>query len=408
MRWILFVLFYILVDIYAFQAIRTLVRSPWITAFYIIISLAVISGLFYELSFMGSGKMMRPPKMYFFGIFLAVFVPKLIIIIFMFGEDIARFFVGIFMKVAGSSETPFMGSRRKFVSTMALGVAAIPFASLLYGMFWGKYNYRVFKYVLEFDDLPEAFDGYKITQLSDIHSGSFDNREKVKYGIKLANEQQSDLIVFTGDLVNNVAEELDEWKDIFSTLEARDGVFSVLGNHDYGDYVSWESKEEKAKNLNKLKAIQNEMGWKLLLNENHFIQRGGDKIALLGVENWGLNGFVQFGDLDKALNGVSESDFKVLLSHDPSHWQAQVKKDPRNIHLTMSGHTHGMQFGIEIPGVFKWSPIQYRYENWAGIYQELGRYINVNRGFGFLGYPGRVGIWPEISVIQLKKKQNFT
>lgn len=408
MRWILFVLFYILVDIYAFQAIRTLVRSPWVTAFYILISLAVISGLFYELSFMGSGKMMRPPKMYFFGIFLAVFVPKLIIIIFMFGEDIARFFVGIFMKVAGSSETPFMGSRRKFVSTMALGVAAIPFASLLYGMFWGKYNYRVFKYVLEFDDLPDAFDGYKITQLSDIHSGSFDNREKVEYGINLANEQQSDLIVFTGDLVNNVAEELDEWKGIFSTLKARDGVFSVLGNHDYGDYVSWESKEEKARNLQKLKAIQNEIGWKLLLNENQFIRRGRDKIALLGVENWGLNGFVQFGDLDKALNGVSENDFKVLLSHDPSHWQAEVKKDPRNIHLTMSGHTHGMQFGIEIPGVFKWSPIQYRYENWAGIYNEFGRYINVNRGFGFLGYPGRVGIWPEISVIQLKKKQNIT
>lgn len=408
MRWILFVLFYILVDIYAFQASRTLVRSPWVTAFYILISLAVISGLFYELSFMGSRKMMRPPKMYFFGIFLAVFVPKLIIIIFMFGEDIARFFVGIFMKVAGSSETPFMGSRRKFVSTMALGVAAIPFASLLYGMFWGKYNYRVFKYVLEFDDLPDAFDGYKITQLSDIHSGSFDNREKVEYGINLANEQQSDLIVFTGDLVNNVAEELDEWKGIFSTLKARDGVFSVLGNHDYGDYVSWESKEEKARNLQKLKAIQNEIGWKLLLNENQFIRRGRDKIALLGVENWGLNGFVQFGNLDKALNGVSDNDFKVLLSHDPSHWQAEVKKDPRNIHLTMSGHTHGMQFGIEIPGVFKWSPIQYRYENWAGIYNEFGRYINVNRGFGFLGYPGRVGIWPEISVIQLKKKQNIT
>ncbi len=408
MRWILFVLFYILVDIYAFQAIRTLVRSPWVSAFYFLISAAVILGLYYELSFIGSGKMMRPPKMYFFGIFLAVFVPKLIIIIFMFGEDIGRFFVGIFMKVAGSSETPFMASRRKFVSTMALGVAAIPFASLLYGMFWGKYNYRVFKYVLEFDDLPDAFDGYKITQLSDVHAGSFDNREKVEYGINLANEQQSDLIVLTGDLVNNLAEELDRWKDLFSTLKAPDGVFSVLGNHDYGDYVSWATKEDKANNLQQIKATQKEMGWSLLLNQNHFIERGEEKIALLGVENWGLNGFVQFGDLDKALEGISEKDFKILLSHDPSHWQAQVKKDPRNIHLTMSGHTHGMQFGIDIPGVFKWSPIQYRYENWAGIYEEFGRYINVNRGFGFLGYPGRVGIWPEISVIELKKKRNIT
>ncbi len=325
----------------------------------------------------------------------------------MFGEDIGRFFIGIFMKVAGSTDVPFMGSRRKFVSTMALGVAAIPFVSLLYGMVWGKYNYRVFKYVLEFEDLPDAFDGYKITQLSDIHAGSFDNSEKVEYGINLANEQESDLIVFTGDLVNNIAEELNDWKAVFGSLKAKDGVYSILGNHDYGDYVKWDTEEDKTKNLRKVKAIQKEMGWNLLLNENRFIERNGEKIALLGVENWGLNGFVQFGDLDKACEGVADSDFKILLSHDPSHWQAEVKENPRNIHLTMSGHTHGMQFGIEIPGIFKWSPIQYRYENWAGIYEEFGRYINVNRGFGFLGYPGRVGIWPEITVIELKKKRNI-
>ncbi|HLW33350.1 MAG TPA: metallophosphoesterase [Aequorivita sp.] len=404
MRWILFIVIYILVDIYAFQALRTLTKSPWLHWLYFLISLGVLAGLFYELSFIGTGKMMRPPKMYYFGIFLAVFVPKLIVIIFMFGEDIGRFFLGIFMKVAGSTETPFMGSRRKFVSTMALGVAAIPFASLLYGMVWGKYNYRVLKYVLEFDDLPDAFDGYTITQLSDIHCGSFDKRSKVEYGINLANEQESDLIVFTGDLVNNLAEELNDWKGLLGTLKAKDGVYSVLGNHDYGDYVNWENAEDKAENLRKVKSIQKEMGWNLLLNENRFLERNGERIALLGVENWGLNGFLQAGDLDKACEGVSDNDFKILLSHDPSHWQAQVKEDPRNFHLTMSGHTHGMQFGIEIPGVLKWSPIQYRYENWAGIYEEFGRYINVNRGFGYLGYPGRVGIWPEVTVIELKKK----
>ncbi len=406
MRWILFIVIYILVDIYAFQAVRTLAKSPWLHGLYFLVSIGVLAGLFYELSFMGTGKMMEPPKMYFFGIFLAVFVPKLIIIIFMFGEDIGRFFLGIFMKVAGSEDTPFMGSRRKFVSTIALGIAAIPFASLIYGMVQGKYNYRVLKYALEFDDLPDAFDGYTITQLSDIHSGSFDNKHKVEYAVNLANEQKSDVILFTGDLVNNVAGEMEKWIPTFSKLKAPDGIFSVLGNHDYGDYVLWESKEAQENNLGELKKIQKDMGWDLLLNESRYLKRNGEKIALVGVENWGDHGFKKAGDLDKACEGISDDDFKVLMSHDPSHWQVKVKKDPRNFHLTLSGHTHGMQFGVEIPGVIKWSPIQYRYKNWAGIYEEFGRYINVNRGFGFLGYPGRVGIWPEITVIQLKKRQH--
>jgi predicted MPP superfamily phosphohydrolase len=406
MRWFIFIVIYILVDIYAFQALKTVAKSPWLHGLYVFISLAVLAGLIYELSFLGSAKMMEPPKMYFFGIFLAVFVPKLIVIVFMFGEDIARFFVGIFMKVAGSNEAQFMASRRKFVSTIALGIAAIPFASLLYGMIQGKYNYKVLKYALEFDDLPDAFDGFTLTQISDIHSGSFDNRNKIEYAVELINKQQSDAILFTGDLVNNIADEMNDWKQLFSTLKAPQGVFSVLGNHDYGDYVSWKSASEKAENLQKLKSIQKEMGWNLLLNENRYFERDGQKIALVGVENWGENGFKQAGDLDKALEGISDNDFKILMSHDPSHWQSKIKRDPRHFHLTLSGHTHGMQFGIEIPGIIKWSPIKYRYKNWAGIYEEFGRYINVNRGFGFLGYPGRVGIWPEITVIQLKKKQN--
>lgn len=406
MRWFIFIVIYILVDIYAFQAVKTVAKSPWLHGFYVFISLAVLAGLIYELSFLGSAKMMEPPKMYFFGIFLAVFIPKLILIIFMFGEDIGRFFVGIFMKVAGSNEASFMASRRKFVSTIALGIAAIPFASLIYGMVQGKYNYKVLKYALEFDDLPDEFDGFTLTQISDIHSGSFDNHNKVEYAVNLINEQQGDVILFTGDLVNNVASEMDDWKQLFSTLKAPQGVYSVLGNHDYGDYVNWESANEKALNLEKLKLLQKEMGWDLLLNENRYLEKNGQRIALVGVENWGLNGFKQIGDLDKACKGISENDFKILMSHDPSHWQAKVKEDPRHFHLTLSGHTHGMQFGIEIPGIIKWSPIKYRYKNWAGIYEEFGRYINVNRGFGFLGYPGRVGIWPEITVIQLKKKQN--
>ena len=268
----------------------------------------------------------------------------------------------------------------------------------------GKYNYKVLKYTLEYDDLPDAFDGYTITQISDVHSGSFDNREKISYGINLINDQKSDLIVFTGDLVNDAAEEMLPWKDLFGQLKARDGVYSVLGNHDYGDYKQWESQAAKEKNLQDLKDMQKEMGWDLLLNEKRYLERDGQRMALVGVENWGAGGFKKAGDLAKASEGLSREDFKILLSHDPSHWKAEVLQDDRHFHLTLSGHTHGMQFGIEIPGLIKWSPVKYRYEQWAGIYEDVGRFINVNRGFGFIGYPGRVGIWPEVSVIQLKKR----
>ena len=339
-----------------------------------------------------------------FGLFLVLIIPKLLVIIFMLGEDITRLISGLYFKIFTNEQNFYIPSRRKFLSTLALGVAAIPFSTLLYGMIKGKYNFKVLKYELEFADLPEAFDGFTMTQISDIHSGSFDNKNKISYAVDLINQQDSDAIFFTGDLVNNVADEMDDWKELFSNLSAKEGVFSVLGNHDYGDYIRWNSEEEKLKNLNKLKKIQSEMGWNLLLNENFYIKRKNQKIAIVGVENWGENGFKQAGDLDAACKNINDSDFKVLLSHDPSHWKSRVKNDDRNFQLTLSGHTHGMQFGIEIPGWIKWSPVKYRYENWAGIYEEKGRFINVNRGFGFLGYPGRVGIWPEITVIKLKKK----
>jgi predicted MPP superfamily phosphohydrolase len=403
-RWIIFISIYFLIDVYAFQAIRTVSKSQWLHWGYFIISIVLLGLFIYQLTGGVHGRQMTPSRMYTFGLFLTIFVPKLLVIVFMFGEDIIRFGVGLFSKFGGSNDGFYLPSRRKFISSVALGVAAIPFASLLYGMYRGKYNYKVLKYALEFDDLPDAFDGYTITQISDIHSGSFDNKKKVAYGVDLINEQQSDMILFTGDLVNNKADEMLPWKDYFATLDAKDGVYSVLGNHDYGDYIGWSSEEEKRNNLQKLKDIQKEMGWKLLLNEHVTISRNGEQIKLIGVENWGAGGFKKAGDLEKACAGVSKTDFKILMSHDPSHWAEKVKQDERHFHLTLSGHTHGMQFGIEIPGWFKWSPVKYRYENWAGIYEELGRYINVNRGFGFLGYPGRVGIWPEVTVIQLKKR----
>ena len=402
LRWIIPIVFYILIDIYAFQAIKTISKNHFIQGVYVFSSVAILVFFIYAIT--SPDARTNPKMMYIYGLFLALFVPKIIAVIAMFGEDVIRVFVGVFYKIGGGSEASFMPSRRKFVSTVALGIAAIPFGALLYGMIKGKYNYKVLQYTLEFDDLPSSFDGYTLTQISDIHSGSFDNPEKVKYAVDLVNKQQSDLILFTGDLVNNVAQEMDAWKDTFATLKATDGVYSVLGNHDYGDYVSWESAEKKQENLKALIALQKDMGWDVLLNESRTIQKNQQAIKLVGVENWGEGGFKKAGDLEKACADVSAQDFTILMSHDPSHWQSRVKEHPKNIQLTLSGHTHGMQFGIEIPGWFKWSPVKYRYQNWAGIYKEFGRYINVNRGFGYLGYPGRVGIWPEVTVITLKKR----
>ena len=325
----------------------------------------------------------------------------------MFGEDIFRFFEGFFntyISKNNSTDRSFFNGRRKFISQIALGTAAIPFLSILYGITKGKYNYKVLKYTLFYDDLPEEFNGYKISQISDIHSGSFDNKEKVEYGVKLINDQKSDVIMFTGDLVNTRTSEINPWKSTFSKLEAKDGIFSILGNHDYGDYVRWETDEAKAKNFDDMLKVQKDMGFQLLLDESKFIKRGNSRLAVIGVENWG-KGFKQKGDLSKAIIGVNPNDFKILLSHDPSHWQYEVLKDKLHYHLTLSGHTHGMQFGIEIPGIIKWSPVKWRYKFWAGLYERAGQYLNVNRGFGYLAFPGRVGIWPEITVITLKKSK---
>lgn len=399
MRWLLFIAFYLLIDIYAYQALRSLNRSWWVGALYFLVTLLVIGNFIYQWQSAGGGFFSAIG--FAFGIVLAFLLAKLVLVIFMFGEDITRFFIGISKAIGGAGyKAP---GRRKFVSQIALGLAAIPFVSVLYGMFKGKYDFRVLNYTLYFDDLPDAFDGYRIAQISDVHSGSFDNHEKVAYGVNLLKDQDTDVIFFTGDLVNNKATEMQEWKSLFSTVKAKDGVFSILGNHDYGDYVNWETSEDKKRNLDDLKATHAEMGWDLLLNEHRYLEKNGEKIAIVGVENWGGGHFKKAGDLDLAGKNVADHDFKILLSHDPSHWQKKVKQNNKFYHLTLSGHTHGMQFGIEIPGFLKWSPAKYRYKNWAGIYKENNRYINVNRGFGYLAFPGRVGIWPEISVIELRK-----
>lgn len=405
LRWIIFVLIYLGLSFYIVQALRTLFRQPWVYIIYVLLSLAVLVNFIYQFTAgEEAGRVLSRPKSYAFGFLLTMLSFKLVIILFLFSEDIFRILSGTYQKLFGESKEFSLPQRRRFLGMIALGIAALPFGALLYGMYKGKYNFKVLKYTLEYDDLPESFDGYQITQISDIHSGSFDNRKKIEYGVSLINKQKSDLLLFTGDMVNNKTEEMLPWADLFSTLNARDGKFSVLGNHDYGDYIDWETEELKRENLEYLKRLQRDMGFDLLLNEHRYLQKGDDRIALVGVENWGKGGFKKAGDLKKATSKIAAEDFTILMSHDPSHWSEEVIYDKKHYHLTLSGHTHGMQFGIEIPGWVKWSPVKWRYKYWAGVYKELGQFINVNRGFGFLGYPGRVGIWPEITVITLKKK----
>jgi predicted MPP superfamily phosphohydrolase len=390
---------------YTLQAMKTATRYPWVYYATTIVSLIVLGNFIYQFTWGAEdGRVLSRPKSYAFGFLLAILTFKIITILFLFSEDIFRFLTAAYQKLTGTSKEFSLPTRRRFLSLMALGISALPFGALLYGMYKGKYNFKVLKYTLEFGDLPGAFDGYQITQISDIHSGSFDNRKKIEYAVNLINQQKSDVIFFTGDMVNNKAEEMKPWAELFATLEAPDGKFSILGNHDYGDYVTWDSKEAKLNNLEELKQLQTEIGFDLLLNESRYLTRGNEKLALIGVENWGRGGFKKAGDLNKASASIDPGDFKILLSHDPSHWEDVVINDDKHYHLTLSGHTHGMQFGIEIPGWVKWSPVKWRYKYWAGVYEELGQLINVNRGFGFLGYPGRVGIWPEITVITLKRK----
>ncbi|MGB6152920.1 MAG: metallophosphoesterase [Pricia sp.] len=405
LRWIVFAIIYIVLGLYTLQALKTAVRYPWVHYLFILISVLVLGNFIYQFTWgAAEGRVLSRPKSYAFGFMITVFTFQLVTILFLFSEDIFRVISGMYEKLTGHEKEFSLPERRRFLSIIGLGIAALPFGALLYGMYKGKYNFKVLKYELEFTDLPDAFDGYRITQLSDIHSGSLDDRKKIEYAVDLINQQQSDVLLFTGDLVNNMASEMEPWSAIFATLKAKDGKFSVLGNHDYGDYVDWETEALKRQNLENLKSIQRDIGFDLILNDSRYLEKGGDRIALVGVENWGRGGFKKAGDLKKATAGIAKNDFKILMSHDPSHWEDIVIDDDLHYHLTLSGHTHGMQFGIEIPGWVKWSPARWRYKYWAGVYKEKGQFINVNRGLGFLGYPGRFGIWPEISVITLKKK----
>ncbi|SDX97026.1 metallophosphoesterase [Flavobacterium degerlachei] len=405
-RILLLSLVLLIIELYAFQALKTLVKLKWFLVSYQIISLLVLVFIVYSFMKFDRSVGQTQQTMFTMGLLLVVYVPKLILTLLLLGEDIFRVGAGSVNYFLENDDVSFLSSRRKFVSQIGLGLAAIPFMSLIYGITVGKYNYKVIKQRIFFPDLPDAFDGFTITHISDVHSGSFDNPDKINYAIDLVNEQNSDMILFTGDIVNTDAKEMHPWIETFNRIQKHEyGKYSVLGNHDYGEYVTWPTEKDKEDNFQAIKDLYGQIGFNLMLNEHTYIEKGTDKIALIGVENWGHN-FKKAGDINKASLGVDKKDFKILMSHDPSHWDYEIKNHESNFHLTLSGHTHGMQFGIEIPGYFKWSLAQYVYAQWAGLYENLGRYVYVNRGFGFHAYPGRVGIMPEITVIELKKGKN--
>ena len=406
-RFFLAIIIALLIDLYVFQAIRTVTQGlapRW---------RMVIFGLHWGLALLALTTWVLVPlfhlrytrlNSYLQVIIIGLYFAKLMAVLFLFIDDIRRLILWLIEKIGGQSGKAATGeegiSRSAFLSWLGLGLGTLGYGALISG-FANKYNYRVHRVQLSFDNLPAGFKGLKIIQISDIHAGSFGNPGAVGKGVDMVLAEKPDLILFTGDLVNDAALEMTHYQAIFSRFSAPMGVFSTLGNHDYGDYVWWESPDHKKANLERLKQIQKEMGWRLLLNEHVVLERGGDKIALIGVENWSAKArFPKHGRMDLAYPGSEQYPFKILMSHDPSHWDAQVRPEYPDIDLMLAGHTHGAQFGVELPG-FKWSPVQYVYKQWAGLYEQGRQKLYVNRGYGFIGYPGRFGILPEITVIEL-------
>ena len=397
-------------DLYFFQAVKTLAQNvapDKKILIYIMYWAVSAAALVFAFSFrsMPEVALWKPFKLYGMSMVVALMICKVIGILPLIVDDILRLgnCIGNIFAHDGDIRVAGEGiSRAKFLSQMAMVVAAVPMGTFIYGMVRGAFNYQIRKTKLKIVGLPASFQGLKILQISDLHLGSFVSVAPIKRAVELINEQRADLVFFTGDLVNNKSDEAEQFIDILKTVTAPMGVYSILGNHDYGDYVEWSSEEAKRANLKRLIEIHGEMGWKILLNENVILERNKEQLAVIGVENWGAKmRFPKYGDLPKACRGTEQVKSKLLLSHDPSHWKAQVTTEFKDIDCTFSGHTHGMQFGIEIPG-FKWSPIQYVYKQWAGLYREKEQQIYVNRGLGFIGYMGRVGISPEISVFELE------
>ncbi len=396
----------ILIDFYINAVLKSLFQSASIG------TKNFISILYWTLCIVSIGSFLLFPyivnpyfKQYIFSIGIGWVLTQIFMVLFFLVDDVRRGAFWTMGQVASAAGAKFLNTekgipRSTFLSWLGVGLSSTLFLSLLYG-FGNKYKYTLIKKKITLNGLPDSFKGFKIIHISDIHSGSLKDQAAVLKGIAMIQKQNADLILFTGDLVNDRATEMRDWISVFSQIKAPHGVYSTLGNHDYGDYVKWDSAEAKKQNLEDLKKVHQDLGWKLLMNENVLITKQDDAIRLVGIENWGAKArFPKYGKMELAMEGVGEKEVIVLMSHDPSHWEAEVIPKYSNIQLTLSGHTHGMQFGLENP-YFKWSPVQWVYKQWAGIYDNKKQQLYVNRGFGFLGYPGRVGILPEITLIEL-------
>ena len=409
--WLVVIGLMLLLDFYVFQAVKLVTHSAGFktraivfSAYWSLSILALI--IFILLPFLHLENFSKGLRSVIFATVAALFFAKFAVAVFLLVDDIRRGLQWVAVKLFFSNtegESIQEGetiTRSVFLTWTGIAAGGGILGSLIHG-FFNKYDYHVRKIPINFSNVPQGFKGLKIVQISDIHSGSFNNKSAVQKGVQKILSLNPDIILFTGDLVNNRADEMHDYMDVFSQVKAPLGVYSTLGNHDYGDYEQWGSETEKRENLNRLKAIHGEMGWRLLMNENVILERNGDKLALLGVENWSAKArFPKYGKLHQAYAGVEDIPFKILMSHDPSHWDAEVRPQYSDIDLMLAGHTHGMQFGVELPWL-KWSPVQYIYKQWAGLYEEKEQKLYVNRGFGFLGYPGRVGILPEITLIEL-------
>lgn len=398
----------ILIDFYIFQGVKTLTRdsnSQWTKVAYGLFwgatGYVILSFTIYKI--LGPQAINPQVQKWSTVFFFVAYVSKLPALMFLIIDDIVRIVKFITRRLKHERTDPHPGqkiSRSKFLVQTSVVAAAIPATALGFGILSGAYDYRLRRKRVPISNLPKAFEGVRIGQLSDIHSGSFFNKTAVQGGIDLLANEKPDIFMFTGDLVNNETSEVKEYKEIFSKISAPLGSFSTLGNHDYGDYRQWTSPGAKQKNLDDMVQVHKEIGWDLLMNENRTIEVDGDQLAIIGVQNWGVGRFSKYGDLEQAYKGSENIATKILLSHDPSHWDAQVRTQYKDIDLMLAGHTHGFQFGVEI-GNFRWSPSQYIYKQWADLYQEGDQSLYVNRGFGFLGYPGRVGILPEVTILEL-------
>lgn len=402
---------FLIIDTYIYHAIKVSIQNlsaPWrkgIIVFFWSLTALSILGVLLANSMSADFFPGNSRRIIVVGIVILYF-SKTFGVITLLLDDIYRAGQWVYSKFFASSTLPTAAkegiTRSEFMAKASVIAVAVPLATFGFGIASGAHNYRVRRKTVYLPNLPSAFDGISIGQLSDIHSGSFFSRHGVKKGLDLLNSEKPDVVFFTGDLVNDESSEVSKYKDLYAKVKAPLGVYSTLGNHDYGDYKSWPSIEDKKKNLTDLIQVHKEMGWDILMNENRTLKVDGEEISIIGVENWGAGRFSKYGDLKKAYQGTEEKPVKLLLSHDPSHWDAQIRPEFSDIDVTFAGHTHGFQFGVEI-GNFRWSPSKYIYKQWADLHQEDNQYLYVNRGFGFLGYPGRIGILPEITILTLKK-----